>query len=96
MTQAKAKKQRKGIEQEVENAVRFTLHEAWKFIIFVIGMSVIVLGIVFLVLPGLPGWLTIFIGLAVLGSEFAWARWLLKKVKSQARTVAQTVAKEFF
>ena len=82
-------------EREVEKAARFTFHEAWRLIIFVVGISVLALGAVFLVLPGLPGWLTIFVGLVLLGSEFAWARWLLKKVKREARAVEKAVVKEF-
>lgn len=37
-------------------------------------------GIVLLVLPG-PGWLLIFSGLVVLGSEFTWARKLSDEVR---------------
>lgn len=82
-------------EREVEKAVRFTLREAWRLVIFVVGISVLVLGVVFLALPGLPGWLTIVVGLVVLGSEFVWARRLLKKVKREVREIEKAVVKEF-
>ena len=44
-----------------------------------------------LVLPG-PGLLGIAAGLSVLGSEFAWARRLLRRVRESARTALQTAA----
>lgn len=60
---------------------------AYKITIALIGGIVILAGIAMLVLPG-PGWLTIFLGLAILGSEFHWARriltWLRIKVREYA------------
>jgi len=34
-----------------------------------------------LVTPG-PGWVAIAVGLALLAREFAWARWLLRRLKA--------------
>jgi uncharacterized protein (TIGR02611 family) len=44
-----------------------------KLVIAVIGGTVLLLGIALLVLPG-PAFLVIPIGLAILATEFAWAR----------------------
>jgi len=46
---------------------------ARRIIVFVAGIACIVAGIFMLVLPG-PGWATIFLGLAILASEFEQAR----------------------
>ncbi len=50
-----------------------------------LGLVLLLAGAAMLVLPG-PGWATIFLGLAVLASEFYWANqlksWLLKRFKS--------------
>lgn len=43
----------------------------------VVGGAVLALGIVIIPYPG-PGWLTVFAGLAILGTEFAWAKRLLR------------------
>jgi uncharacterized protein (TIGR02611 family) len=43
----------------------------------VLGTTVIVVGIVLIPFPG-PGWFIVFTGLAILATEFAWARRLLK------------------
>jgi uncharacterized protein (TIGR02611 family) len=46
------------------------------------GLVVIVVGIILLPLPG-PGWLIIFIGLAIWGTEFEWAHRLLAFARRQ-------------
>jgi uncharacterized protein (TIGR02611 family) len=53
-----------------------------KIAIGVIGVSVILVGIVLLPLPG-PGWVIIFAGLGLLAIEFAWARRLLRYARRQ-------------
>lgn len=62
--------------------------QARKIVIGVIGATVILAGIAMLILPG-PGWLTIFGGLAILATEFAWARWMLKFAKQRVRQLAE-------
>lgn len=62
--------------------------QARKIVIAVIGTTVLLAGIAMLVLPG-PGWLAIFGGLAILGTEFAWARWMLKYAKQRMGELAK-------
>jgi len=54
-----------------------------KLIISVIGTTVVLIGIALLVLPG-PAVIVIPAGLAILATEFIWARKLLNKMKSEA------------
>jgi uncharacterized protein (TIGR02611 family) len=49
----------------------------------VLGFTLLAIGAAMLMLPG-PGWLTIGLGLAVLATEFIWARRLLSRLKKQA------------
>src|SRR5438477_200894 len=58
--------------------------QARKIVVFVIGITLILFGVAGLILPVLPGWATIFVGLVVLATEFAWARWVLKHAKEHA------------
>jgi tellurite resistance protein TerC len=58
-----------------------TLKPARRLIVIVVGFTVLLAGIAMLVLPG-PAVIVIPLGLAILGSEFVWARRLLKKAKS--------------
>src|SRR5262245_18506377 len=51
--------------------------------ITIAGFAVILAGIALLVLPG-PGWLLIFAGLAILSTEYVWARRLLEKARAKA------------
>jgi|GEM_PF-466068 len=63
-----------------------------KIVVFLIGSTVIGFGIVLLVLPG-PGWLVIFGGLALLATEFAWARWALKYGKKRLSELLAMISK---
>lgn len=64
--------------------------EARKLVIFVVGASVIVVGAVMLVVPG-PGTVVIPAGLAILATEFIWARRLLKRVKKAATDAVNSI-----
>jgi hypothetical protein len=64
-----------------------SLRQARRLIIAVIGVTVLLIGIAFIVLPG-PAIIVIPIGLAILASEFVWVRTILKKVKSGMQSKA--------
>lgn len=57
-----------------------------RVIVSVIGATVLLFGIALLVLPG-PAFIVIPLGLAILASEYAWARRWLKKVRGMAGNV---------
>ena len=50
----------------------------------VIGTILLLGGLIGLLLPIVPGWLMIIPGLAILGTEFVWARRLLDTAKARA------------
>ena len=52
--------------------------------VLVIGGVLVLAGTLMLVLPG-PGLLVIFVGLALLATEFAWARRALDRLKAASR-----------
>jgi len=54
----------------------------WWLVVILLARDVVV-GVALLVLPG-PGWVVIFLGLAVLATEYVWAQRLLNKAKAQA------------
>lgn len=64
-----------------------TTRWAWRGIVTAIGAAVVLLGLVMLIFPG-PGWAAIFLGLAILATEYAWAQHLLHKAKGVASTAA--------
>ena len=61
---------------------------ARKLVVLIIGGTIILVGIALLVLPG-PGTVVIVLGLALLGTEFVWARRLLKRVKEEGNNAAR-------
>jgi uncharacterized protein (TIGR02611 family) len=56
----------------------------WRVGITLLGVGIILVGIVLLPLPG-PGWLIIFAGIGLLGTEYAWAARLLNAVRSRVK-----------
>ena len=70
-----------------------TLKQARRAIVIVIGFTVLVLGIVLIVLPG-PAVLVIPLGLAILATEFVWARRLLVRFRWKARRLKNTISRK--
>ena len=60
-----------------------------RVIVSVIGATVLLIGVALLVLPG-PAFIVIPIGLAILATEYAWARRWLKKVRRMASNVVRS------
>ncbi len=54
-----------------------------RIVVLVLGWGFLLLGIAGLFLPVLQGLLFLFVGLAILSSEYVWAHHLLHKVRSR-------------
>ncbi|MGI5448781.1 TIGR02611 family protein [Streptomyces sp. CA-243310] len=67
---------------------RRSLHLSWQVGVFIVGLAVIAAGVAMLVLPG-PGWVAIFAGLFIWGTEFAWAQVVLRWTKRKVAEAAQ-------
>ena len=61
----------------------------WRAVVFMVGAATVVAGVAGLIFPVLPGWALIFIGLAVLATEFAWAERALHRAKRTAGKAAE-------
>jgi tellurite resistance protein TerC len=59
------------------------LKTARKLVVLVVGGTALLIGVVMLVTPG-PGVVGILAGLAILATEFVWARTLLRRMKQRA------------
>jgi len=57
-----------------------------RFIVFVIGMALLLLGIALLVLPG-PAFLFLIAGLILLATQFHWAKAILKDLKMKLKHI---------
>jgi uncharacterized protein (TIGR02611 family) len=56
-------------------------HLIYRIVVGVLGLVIVVLGLILVPFPG-PGWLVVFLGLAIWASEFEWAQHLLRHAKS--------------
>lgn len=61
-----------------------TLRQVKRLLIAVIGFTMIAVGLAMVVLPG-PAFIFIPAGLAILATEFIWAKKLLQKVREKLR-----------
>ncbi len=73
--------------------IRWVGRNSKRFAITIVGFVLVLGGIVLLVLPG-PGMLVIIAGLAVLGTEYMWARRMLYMAKRKAKEAAARVRRK--
>lgn len=66
----------------MKHLVLKTVAQAKRVIVVVAGFTILVVGVAMIVLPG-PAFVVIPIGLAILATEFIWARKLLDTVKER-------------
>jgi uncharacterized protein (TIGR02611 family) len=57
-----------------------------RVVVSVVGATVLLIGVALLILPG-PAFIVIPVGLAILATEYAWARRWLKKARQMASDV---------
>ena len=70
----------RGIRGAIER--RPVLRRVYRVAVGVLGGAIALGGLLLVPLPG-PGWLVVFLGLAILGTEFAWAKRLAAFTKRQ-------------
>ena len=63
-----------------------------RLVVLVVGGTVLAIGVIMIVAPG-PALIVIPAGLAILATEFLWARRLLKRVRDYARHTLGTNGK---
>jgi tellurite resistance protein TerC len=78
----------------LEELARLSYQKARRLAILMIGSTLLVGGAALLLLPG-PGLLVIAIGLAILATEFVWARRWLKRLRDNLGEVSNE-ARKFF
>lgn len=79
---------------QVRAVVRFILRSGKRIAVSVVGFVLLAGGLVMMVTPG-PGILVIIAGLAVLATEYAWARRTLERTKEKAKQGGQTIRSWF-
>ncbi len=74
-------------------AARWIGRSGKRIAVTVVGFAVLLAGVVMTVTPG-PGLLAIIVGLAVLATEYAWARRALETAKEKAQQAANKVRRK--
>lgn len=65
----------------------------WRILVIIVGGVLTIGGLALIPLPG-PGWVIVFLGLAVLGTEFAWAERLLVFARTRVAGFGQWVTRQ--
>ncbi len=71
-----------------------TYTTARRLVVALLGITVVLLGVVLIITPG-PAIVVIPLGLAILATEFVWARRLLKRLKSQAKSTWDAIKSRY-
>ncbi len=75
------------------NTMKKLLSQTKRIIIIVFGVTIVLIGLALIVLPG-PGLIVIIFGLAILASEFVWAERLLQHAKNHYDKASNHVKKK--
>ncbi len=72
----------------MKRVVDWTIANIRRLVVGVVGGTVLLIGIIMIVTPG-PAVVVIPMGLAILATEFLWARTLLVKVKERIKKATE-------
>ncbi|MGB2984782.1 MAG: TerC/Alx family metal homeostasis membrane protein [Phycisphaerae bacterium] len=76
------------LADELEDLAEYSWKQTRRIVVVLIGATTLIVGIAMIVLPG-PAILIVPAGLAILGTEFLWARQLLGKMRKTGTTLTQ-------
>jgi tellurite resistance protein TerC len=82
------------LAEDLGELLVLTVKGARRIVVLVIGSTVVLIGVAMIVLPG-PAVVVIPAGLAILATEFIWARRLLNRLKHEAKNITDN-ARGFF
>lgn len=71
-----------------------TIQQAKRLIKVVTGFTILLIGVIMLITPG-PGIVAILLGLALLGTEFVWAKKLMKRFEKEANGAKNAFVNNF-
>lgn len=78
------------LAEELDDLAEYSWKQLRRVIIVLLGAGVLVIGVAMIVLPG-PAIIVIPAGLAILGTEFLWARQMLAKMKVTGVTILRRI-----
>ena len=78
----------------IKAVLLFIAHNGKRIFVTIAGLVVLLVGIAGLILPVLPGWALIFVGLGILATEYVWAQRLLRIAKEKASAAKDKVLRK--
>ncbi len=84
------RKQVADVTRAAEDMAVMTFRQGRRIAVLFIGSTVLVIGVALLFLPG-PAFVVIPAGLAILATEFVWARRILNRIKTEAQSLYSAV-----
>ncbi|MBI5739676.1 MAG: PGPGW domain-containing protein [Nitrospirae bacterium] len=78
------------VSKEKRHPLISTLQQAKRLVKIVVGFTILLIGLAMVILPG-PATVAIPVGLAILATEFVWARKLLKRFKDGASNLKNSI-----
>lgn len=84
----------KGMRNKLDSVWKYLPHPLRWVIVATVGSTLVLLGIVFLFLPG-PGLPLIVLGVAILATEFAWAQVVYTRIKDETDKMTARAKKAF-
>ncbi len=78
------------ISEKKRDPLITTIQQAKRIIKIVVGFTTLIFGAILLLLPG-PGLAAIVFGLAILGTEFVWAKKLMKRFGDGANNIKNSI-----
>ncbi|GAA0905805.1 TIGR02611 family protein [Pseudonocardia zijingensis] len=91
LTRAQTQQQRAGFRARIEE--KPTLRRTYRVGVAVLGGIVLAAGVIMIPYPG-PGWLVVFAGLAILATEFHWARRVLDFARAKYDAWTEWLARQ--
>jgi uncharacterized protein (TIGR02611 family) len=73
-----------------QSVARFLVRSGRRLLVTVLGFAILVAGVIMLVTPG-PGLAAIVAGLAILSTEYMWARRALERARERGRQAVRRV-----
>jgi len=81
--------------KEITHAISHSVKRIKRVFVLIVGVTILIIGIAMIILPG-PAVIVIPIGLAVLGTEFLWARRALSKIKRRSSLLRDSVVERIY
>lgn len=80
----------KGLFHRGGRAAKVSFTQAKRLVVLIVGLSVLLVGLAMVVLPG-PAFIVVPLGLAILATEFIWARRLLARLKREISNAGEAI-----